>query len=363
MSVLLWLFAGILILNACTTATPVQPAQPAGNSQSSNGEAQQISDLKRLANLWQSRNQNRSTGDYPVGAGDLLVINVAGLEELHDRTVRVSPTGTISLPFVGLINVTGMSESALADDIRKRLQKNIMRDPQVTLLAKETLSRQVAVVGAVQKPGLYNLAGSSDTILGMISQAGGMKPEAAERILFIPAEPASADKAKEVIAALPARIDKAASPPLVLKDVDPIVIALDRINRSNSELYLNMPARPGDVLMVPGSGDVLIQGWVEKPGTYKISSVLTLLGAIAAAGGTSFAADSNSVEVIRTNNQGQKTTLVTNLDAIRKGTEPDVALREGDIIDVGSSSPRLVAWGFYRVFTSLVHVGASIPIR
>jgi polysaccharide export outer membrane protein len=128
-------------------------------------------------------------------------------------------------------------------------------------------------------------------------------------------------------------------------------------------MYLNMPALPGDVVMVPGGGEVLIQGWVQKPGAYKISSGLTILGAVAAAGGTAFPADSGSVELIRTNKKGQKSTFIANLDAIKSGAEPDLPLREGDVIDVGSSSPKLVAYGLYRLFTTVINVGASIPIR
>jgi polysaccharide export outer membrane protein len=368
-NLILRIIAGVLFLNSCAAEVVSKSDHPQGQSAeirgNSNGQIHESNDVQRLAHLWQSRRQDRSTGDFPVGAGDLLVIHVAGMEELQDRTVRVSPTGLISLPFVGLVNITGMTENALTEEIRKRLQKDIIRNPQVTLLAKETLSRQVAVVGAVHKPGLYNLAGSSDTILGMISQAGGMRTDAAERILFIPAEPAAPDKAKEIIDALPVKADNPAPTPLILKDVDPLVIQLDRVNRSTGEIYLNMPARPGDVVMVPGGGEVLIQGWVERPGAYKISSVLTVLGAIAAAGGTSFPADTSSVELIRTNKQGDKSKLVANLEAIRNGAQRDLPLREGDVIDVVSSSPRWLVWGFYRMFTSIINVGASasIPIR
>ena len=102
-----------------------------------------------------------------------------------------------------------------------------------------------------------------------------------------------------------------------------------------------MPARPGDIIMVPGGGEVFIQGWVGKPGAYKITSGLTILGAVAAAGGTLFPADNGSIELIRTNNQGQKTSFVANLDAIKAGEQPDLPLREGDVIDVSSTGPKL----------------------
>jgi protein involved in polysaccharide export with SLBB domain len=147
--------------------------------------------------------------------------------------------------------------------------------------------------------------------------------------------------------------------------VEPIVINLNSMVRGGNEKFLAMPARPGDVIMVPGAGEVLVQGWVGKPGAYKITSGLTILGAVAAAGGTVFPADNGSVELIRTNHQGQKTSFSANLDAIKTGEQPDLTLREGDVIDVSSTGPKLVAYGFYKFFTSImsVGVGAHIPVR
>ena len=326
-------------------------------------KAQQGTDLERLAQLWAKRTQDNSVSDYPIGPGDVIEINVAGVDEIKNISERVTAEETISLPFVGVVNTRGLTDKTLRSEIRRRLETNYVRNPQVSLFVREFRSRQVAVIGAVHKPGLHNLASSADTIMSMISQAGGMRPDAAERILFIPAEPAEPDKAKEIRDALPLQLVKQNPTPLILKNVDPIVIDLDSINRVGNEMYLNMPAVPGDVVMVPGGGEVLIQGWVGKPGAYKITSGLTILGAIAAAGGTSFPADPAAVELIRTNKQGQKSTFVADLEAIKSGAQPDLPLREGDVIDVVSSSPKLFAYGLYRLFTSVISVGASIPIR
>ena len=342
-----------------TDATKVDIAQAAKASQ-----AKENNDLERLAQLWERRKRESLASDYPIGPGDVIEISVPGMEEIKIITQRVTGEGTISLPFVGVINASGMTDKELRDEIRRRLETNYMRNPQISLFVKEFRSRQVAVIGAVQKPGLYNLASSADTVLGMISQAGGVTAAgAAERILFIPAEPVDSAKAKEVIDSLPAQLVSQDPSPLILKNVDPIVISLDSINRSGHERYLNIPARPGDIIMVPGGGEVLVQGWVGKPGAYKITSGLTILGAVAAAGGTVFPADNGSIELIRTNNQGQKTSFVANLDAIKAGEQPDLPLREGDVIDVSSTGPKLAAYGFYRFFTSFISVGASIPVK
>jgi polysaccharide export outer membrane protein len=356
-----------LLLNGCSATAPQSPTS-AKTTELDTANALQVSraqennDLVRLTSLWEQRKRERSTSDYPIGPGDVIEINVAGVDEIKNVSERVTAEETISLPFVGVINTRGLTDKTLRAEIRRRLETNYVRNPQVSLFVKEFRSRQVAVIGAVQKPGLYNLASPADTVMSMISQAGGMRADAAERILFIPAERADPEKAKEVVDSLPVQLVKQNPTPLILKSVDPIVIKLDSVNISGNEMYLNMPALPGDVVMVPGGGEVLIQGWVEKPGAYKITPGLTILGAVAAAGGPSFPADKGTVELIRTDNRGQKSSFIADLDAIKAGKQSDLALREGDVIDVSSSSPKLVAYGLYRLFTTFIHVGASIPL-
>lgn len=358
-------------LGACAAVSAPPESPTAGSETIISGAAARASvaqsdnDIFRLTQLWEQRQRDEYFGDYPLGPGDVIEVNVAGMEEIKNLTERISGDGNLVLPFVGRVNATGMTDKALRAEIRRRLETDYMRNPQVNLFVKEYRSRQVAVIGAVHKPGLYNLASNAETILSMISQAGGVTGAAAERVLFIPAEPAEPDKAKAIIAAMPLQLLSRDPSPLILKNVEPFVISLNGVNVSGQERYLNMPARPGDIIMIPGAGEVLVQGWVEKPGAYRISSGLTLLGAVAAAGGTTFPADVAAVQLMRSDRVGQKTTLVANLEAIRSGEQADIALREGDVIDVVSTNTRLFAYGFYRFFTTLVHVGAnaSIPIR
>jgi polysaccharide export outer membrane protein len=362
----------LLLLNACAsvaTAPPsvaVESQKIAAPETSMASSPQNNSDVSRLTQLLEQRRQENFASDYPLGPGDVIEINVSGMDEIKNLTERVTGAGTISLPFVGAINVNGLTDKALREEIRRRLETNYMRNPHVNIFVKEFRSRQVAVVGAVQKPGLYNLASGADTIFDMISQAGGMRADAAQRILLIPADPVEPEKAKAIAATLPAQVISQDPSPLILKDVDPIVMNTSTLIRGGNVNYLALPARPGDVIMVPGAGEVLIQGWIEKPGSYKITPGLTLLGAVAAAGGPTFPADTGAVKVIRTNKLGEKTFLVANLESIQSGEQRDLTLEEGDVIDVSYSSPKLAAYGFYRFFSAIVRIGvganARIPI-
>jgi polysaccharide export outer membrane protein len=319
-------------------------------------------DLERLALLWQSRTQEDVASDFPIGPGDMLEISVPDMEELSARTVQVSATGTISLPFVGEIQASELTQERLREEIRRRLEENYMYNPQVNLLVREYRSRQVAVVGAVEKPGLYNLASRTDTLLDMISMAGGLKSVAASRINFIPAEPIADGKTKEFASLFPTQLANTDPSSLILKRDDPIVIDLKLLTMGDNRTYLALPARPGDVIMVPGAGDIVIDGWVGKPGAYKITSGLTVMGAIAAAGGLLFAADAGSVKVFRVGVGGEKISLQADLNKIKRGEGVDLSLQEGDIIDVSASGAKLVPYGMYHFFSTAFRIGMSVPI-
>jgi len=117
-----------------------------------------------------------------------LEITVPAMEELRGRVVRISGEGTIALPLIGAVKAAGLTEEELREAIRRRLE-NYMHNPQLDLFVRDYRSRQVAVIGAVSKPGLYNLASETDTVLDLVALAGGMRDEAAQRILLIPAVP------------------------------------------------------------------------------------------------------------------------------------------------------------------------------
>ena len=172
----------VLLLAACTTLTTAPQKETAESRMAGAAGTSPLSvsrydaDLERFDQLWQQRGRDSLGGDYPLGPGDVIEVNVAGVEEIKNLIERITGEGTLVLPFVGTIHVNGLTDKGLRAEIRQRLEKNFVRNPQVNLFVKEYRSRQVAVIGAVQKPGLYNLAGSSETILGMISQAGGIAP-------------------------------------------------------------------------------------------------------------------------------------------------------------------------------------------
>ena len=251
---------------------------------------QEPKDLKRLALLWQERKKQSSLSDYPLGPGDVLQISVADLKEISEERVRISGEGKIELPLLGVIQAAGSTESQLKKEIRRLLQIDYMHDPQVSLFAAEHRNRQVAVVGAVANPGLYDLQSESDTILDVVARAGGMSSAAAPRILFMPAELAKEAEIQELISSLPVQLASLETSSALLKKTEPITLDLRTLTKGGTQIYLSLPVRPGDVILVPGTGIFLVDGWVGRPGSYQVFPGMTLVGAIAAAGGTLFAA-------------------------------------------------------------------------
>ncbi|NOT58582.1 MAG: hypothetical protein HOP18_28635 [Deltaproteobacteria bacterium] len=336
------------------------PDAPVGSAPNATGRINtEQTDVERLAAVWQQRREEVT--DYPIGPGDVIEVSVPAMKELENRTIRVSGEGAISLPFLGTIQAKGLTQDQMTEQLRQRLDK-YMYNPQVNVFVREYRSRQAAVIGAVNKPGLYSLASGADTILDLLAMAGGLSGTAAQRILFIPAEPLESDKAKALLSLFPTQLTSTDAAPLFLKKTDPIIIDLQFLSNGDGQIYMTMPARPGDVFMVPGGGDVLIDGWVEKPGAYKVTPGLTVLGAVTAAGGVLFPADTSMVKILRTDKAGTRTFLTSDLEKIKKGEEEDLRVQEGDVVEVTSTNAKLVSYGVYKIFTTLVHIGGNIPI-
>jgi polysaccharide export outer membrane protein len=321
------------------------------------------SDLEKLAAIWAARSKQKAASDFPVGVGDLLEISVPAIEELRSRTVRIAGDGTIALPFIGKVEAAGLIEEELQQKIVERL-KQYMYSPRVIVFVKEYRSRQVAVLGAVGRPGLYNLSNGSDTLLDVLSQAGGITAGADSKIYFIPAEPVESGKAAQIISSLPQAVLQQDPTPMILKRTDPILIDMKQLAFGGSQQYLSIAARPGDIIMVPGGGQVLVEGWVEKPGAYPVSPGLTVAGVVVQAGGPMYPADVTSVKVIRSERGGGKITTIADLEKIKRGETADIPLQGGDIVEVSHESSKLIAYGLYRFFSTAVHlaIGGNIPI-
>jgi polysaccharide export outer membrane protein len=88
--------------------------------------------------------------------------------------VRISKTGDISLPLLGNVHIAGETVAEAAEQIRSRLDKDYIINPQVTLTIMEYAQQWVTVLGEVQKPSQVPIPteGGLD-LMGAIALAGG----------------------------------------------------------------------------------------------------------------------------------------------------------------------------------------------
>jgi polysaccharide biosynthesis/export protein len=390
------------ILIGCASAPPPQaaaaPATAVSSAPASDGAvasaenripsvASSPKNLERLQALWVARSQGSST-DYPIGTGDVLQISVPGVDDFKERVVRVGSEGNIDLPLIGTVHAAGLPESDLRDALTKALDK-YMYDPQVDLFVKEYKSREVAVVGAVRAPGLITLSGAGESILDVITQAGGTTPGAADEVVILPqvstatlqlqrisqsvTSPAEAGHPVSVAANKDsddgASINSPTVPPPreapTLEDLQnsvangpAVVIPLKATAMTGSARFMNMPVEPGDIVVVPGGGNVMVTGWVYRPGFFQVGSGLTVLGAVGSAGGAMYAADEANATLMRSDANGNKVAIPVNLDQIATGAEPDISVRANDVIDVPYSYAKI---GPYIVYNVLKGIAPTLP--
>ena len=122
---------------------------------------------------------------------------------------------------------------------------------------------------------------------------------------------------------------------------------------TGSAHYMNMPVEPGDIIVVPGGGNVMVTGWVYRPGYFTVGSGLTALGAVGSAGGAMYAADPADATLMRSDGNGNKVAIPINLDKIAKGEDPDIPVRANDVIDVPYSDAKIGPYVVYNVLTRM----------
>lgn len=309
--------------------------------------------LERVNTLHQQRVAKQTKGDYVIGEGDVLSLRAFDFEEMNQR-VRVDGNGAITLPLLNSVQVAGRTVAQVQDDLTRRLGA-YMFSPHITVFVDEYRSQQVAVLGAVMRPGLVSQSGDSSTVRDAISSAGGMTTDAGSRIYLIPAEARGTGDVQTVAAGL--RQGDANADSLG----HGIMVDTNEADPAAQQAFFSMPVHGGDVIVVPSSGHFVVDGWVAKPGTYPLRAGLTLRGALATAGGLSFPA-SQRVRIHAPATNGNTPLREVNYADVLAQRTPDVFIHQGDVIQVASSPFKLVPYAFYKVVVDLVKVGAGIKV-
>lgn len=243
-----------------------------------------------------------------IGPGDLLEVSVFDVPELN-QPVRVSDTGHATLNLIGSVQLQNLSPLEAAQLISKKLREgNYVLHPEVSVLIREYGTQGVSVLGEVKHPGIYQVLGKR-TLLDIVSQAGGTTAVAAQQ----------------------ATVRR--------RSGEQIVVSLS--NDPNELLATNTELLPGDTVVVPRAGMVYVLGNVGRPGGFVMqnSGKVTVLQAIAYAGGTSPTASLSKAKIIRKAGAGYEEIKV-NVKKMLKGKISDFELQQDDIVYVPPSSAK-----------------------
>jgi polysaccharide export outer membrane protein len=112
------------------------------------------------------------SGDYRIGATDLLKVTVFQVPDLSFDEVRVDTTGQIEMPLIGSVQAAGRTPPELAQEIARLLSDRYLQNPQVTVTVTQAASEKITVDGAVNKPGVYEMRGRT-TLLQAVAMAEG----------------------------------------------------------------------------------------------------------------------------------------------------------------------------------------------
>jgi polysaccharide export outer membrane protein len=357
----------VLLVGALDGCSAKQPAETRGSSDSPAvaaspteraDAASQGATRARVERLLDSRRNLAGSNDYLVGPGDVLKIAVFEVPEM-DRTARVAESGDITLPLLGNVPVVGLTVQGVHDRLGALLGRKYVVNPQVDVHVETFASQRVAMMGRVEKPGIYPLSRSASRIVDLVGQAGGLTPEAARRIELYPVEerPAGALASPPGTAvAGGTTIDRAA-----IEGRHPIVIDLFDL-MDLSDPISSLALRDGDVVFVPDRGDFFVGGEVKKPGKYGLSDTSTLITAIAEAGGLGDFPITDQVLLVRHPSPSEKVTIALDFDAITAGDQPDVAIHEGDQVIVHRSLLRAGVSKVVETMGRFIGIGLSAPL-
>jgi polysaccharide export outer membrane protein len=274
--------------------------------------------------------------DYQVGPEDLLSIMVFGQDNLN-RDLRVNGQGEITMPLVGVVKVAGMTPQKIETRLAELYNARFLVNPQVTVEVKEYRHQRVAVTGAVAKPGSYEIIGPR-TLLEVLALAGGIanNPTVAQAGDVV--DVIRHQNAPDVAKTMKAEYTQPFTP-----KTETMVIDLRRLV-SGQEPQLNIPLRNGDVVYVPFAGTAYVLGGVRKPGNVPVKEHLTVSQAVALAGGVDPILGTNNITIMRFDEAGKPVSIETNLSDIIARNDPDLPLKDSDVVVVKESVLKKTAY-------------------
>jgi polysaccharide biosynthesis/export protein len=273
-----------------------------------------------------------SSSSTKLGAGDLIELSVYGVPDLNTKA-RIGNSGDVYLPLIDYVHIGDLTVDEAQELIQKRLEDGgFVRNPHVSIFVNESASQAVNMMGEVTRPGSYPAIGER-RLFDLISAAGGLTEKAGRSVTIIHRQ----NPDQKVELHLPSNL------------------ADDTQN--------NVEIIPGDTVIVSRSGIVYVVGDVARPSGFMIGDdTLTVLKALALAGGGTRTASLNGAKILRQTPTGVKE-IPVQLQKVLRAKAPDVAMVKGDVLFVPGSAGKALAYRSAEAAFSMTSALAVIAIR
>jgi polysaccharide export outer membrane protein len=224
-----------------------------------------------------------------LGPGDQVRITVFRNPDLTTET-RLSEKGSVMFPLIGEVPLTGLTPAQAGKSIADKLrQGKFVVNPEVTVAAMQSNSRQVSVLGNVNKPGRYPLDAATGKVTDLLALAGGISPGGSDTVTLV-TNRGGKNSTQEV-------------------DL-PAIVAGD-VSR-------NVELQPGDTIYVGRAPMVYIYGEVQKAGAYRVEKNMTVMQVLAMGGGLTTRGTQRGIRIERKSDDGNTRRLNAKLtDTVR----------------------------------------------
>jgi len=231
---------------------------------------------------------------YVIGFDDIVEISVWNQPTLSGK-YTVEADGVVKLPLVGPVGVAGLKLEQAERLLETALADGFVKEPHVAMKVDQARSQQIFVTGEVKQPGSYPLTRRS-TLLEALARAGSVNADAGAEVIVLRKPPSSA---------------------VSVPQDETIRVDLEELQSGN--LAGNIELRDGDTILVPKAETVFVTGSVRSPGAYPIRKGMTVLQALALAGGITERGSDSRIRIIRFDNGKKKEVRVSLEDPIQRG--------------------------------------------
>ncbi len=227
-----------------------------------------IAALALVVALSPARSAPAQQPDYVVGARDVLNITVWDQPTLSGK-FTVEADGTFTYPFIGRVKAAGLRLRDLESGLKRQLADGYVKDPQLSVTVEQYQSQTVQVLGEVKLPGVYPLTGQM-SLIEALARAGSTTENASTTAIV------THRGARPAVVGTSGTTSPAPA-------TDAVRVNLKALQ--SGALDQNVQLRDGDVVFVPRAEKIFVYGQVKLPGSYAIQDGMTVMQAIAVAGG------------------------------------------------------------------------------